>query len=158
MPTRVEWTRDVWQRVDDYLSGKVDIAEFDTEFGPDPATDLIEGMWTGGKRFYINTFNDGAVTNMADDAFLELLTDIDMDRATPLPVGPMPRGVRAMCETVLDTHELTAQAVAQCDRDLLRRAMLTDPLTNSIGDTDALIDDLLEAEREALSPCWFKES
>ena len=60
-----------------------------------------------------------------------------------------------MQEIVLDTHELTAEAVAKGDRDLLRRALLTDPLTNSIADTEALIEDLLDAEREVIPQHWY---
>jgi alpha-galactosidase len=152
VPTRLEWTANVWKRVDEYVTGTVDIAEFDEEFGTDPATDLIEGMWTGGQERFVNTFNEGAISNMADDAFVELWSHVDMDGIKPLPVGDMPRGVRAMCETILDTHELTAEAIIKKDPALLRRALLTDPLTNSIGDTDALIAELLEAEQEALDP------
>ncbi len=156
-PARVTWTNNVWQRVDDYNSGKVDIAEFDKEFGPDPATDLIEAMWGNlGKRFFVNVPNRGAITNMADDAFLELYSDVSMSGFKPLPVGPMPRGVRGMCEKILDTHELTAQAVHETDRTLLRRAMLVDPLATSVGDIEALIEDLLEAEKDAVSPKWLK--
>ncbi len=156
VPTRVEWTNNVWQRVDDYISGTVDIAEFDIEFGPDPATDLIEGIWAGGRDFFVNTFNDGAVSNMADDAFLELWSHVSRDGINTHPIGPMPRGVRAMCETVLDTHELTAEAIVERDPAKFRRALLTDPLTSSIGDTDALIAELLEAEREALDPALYE--
>ncbi|MEL7089599.1 MAG: glycoside hydrolase family 4, partial [Planctomycetota bacterium] len=42
VPDRLRWTREVWERVDDYVYDRVPIAAFDTEFGPDPATDLIE--------------------------------------------------------------------------------------------------------------------
>lgn len=148
----------MWRQVDGFLSGKLPIENFMTSFGPDHATDVIEAMVGGlNKPFYINTFNDGAVTNMADDAFLELLCDVSMDGPKPRPVGEMPRGLRGMQETVLDTHELTAQAVATCDRGLLERALLTDPLTNSLGDTKAIIDELLEAEREVLPECWFQK-
>lgn len=160
VPARVDWTNRVWQRVDDYVAERVPIAEFDTEFGPDPATDLIEGMWANdgrgsGQRFYVNQMNRGAVPNMADDAFLELLSDVSMEGPKPLPCPPMPRGVRGLCEQVLDTHELTAEAVYRSDRALLRRAFLTDPLTASIGDTDTLIAELFERERDAVSPDWF---
>jgi len=125
-----------------------------TTFGPDHATDIIENMVGNlGKPFYVNTFNGGAVTNMADDAFLELLCDVDMQGPRPRPVGAMPRGLRGMQEIVLDTHELTAEAVATCDRALLRRAMLTDPLVNSIADADAIIRELLAIERDALPAC-----
>ncbi len=152
VPTRIKWTNSVWQRVDEYVSGEKDIADFDTEFGSDPATDVIESMAGGlNKRFFINTMNRGAVPNMSDDAFLELYCDLDAERGpTPLACPAMPRGVRGLCEQVLDTHELTAEAVYQGDRGLLRRAMLTDPLTHSIGDTDALLDELITAEADAL--------
>lgn len=142
---------EMWRQVDGFISGAIPISRFMTMFGPDHATDIIENMVGGlGKPFYVNTFNQGAVTNMADDAFLELLCDIDMNGPRPRPVGPFPRGLRAMQETALDTHELTAEAAAKSDRGLLRRAMLTDPLTNSIADADAIIKELMEAEKDAL--------
>ena len=148
---------DMWRQVDDFISGKVPIADYMTTFGADHATDVIENVVGGlGKPFYINTFNQGAVTNMADDAFLELLCDVDRDGPRPRPVGEMPRGLRGMQELVLDTHELTAEAVATCSPDLLRRAMLTDPLVSSIADADAIIRELLEAEKEVMPACWYE--
>lgn len=153
---RKKWTEDVWTRVDDYLSGKVDIAEFDTEFGRDPATDIIESMAGGlNKRFFINTWNNGAVANMADDAFLELYCDLDLENGPrPLSCGNMPRGIRGLSEQVLDTHELTWEAIVEKDKAKLRRALLTDPLTNSIPDTDAVLADLIEAEKDAVETDW----
>ena len=145
----------MWNQVDDFVSGRTAIASYMETFGPDHATDIIENMVGNlGKPFYVNTPNRGAVTNMADDAFLELLCDIDMDGPRPRPVGEMPRGLRGMQEIVLDTHELTAEAVAKCDVALLRRAMLTDPLVNSIADADAIIRELIEMERDVLPGCW----
>jgi len=153
---RYERHAEMWRQVEGFVSGATPIAEFDRIMGPDHATDVIEAMVGNlGKPFYINTANQGAVTNMSDDAFLELLCDIDMNGPRPRPVGEMPRGLRGLQEVILDTHELTAEAVATCNPALLRRALLTDPLVNSIADADALIKELLEAEREALPTCWF---
>ncbi len=147
----------MWRQVGSFVDGETPISRYMATFGPDHATDIIENMVGNlGKPFYVNTFNRGAVTNMADDAFLELLCDVDMQGPRPRPVGAMPRGLRGMQEIVLDTHELTAAAVATCDRTLLRRAMLTDPLVNSIADADAIIRELLEIERDALPGCWFE--
>ena len=58
-----------------------------------------------------------------------------------------------MCELILDVHELTAEAVAERSFTKLRRAMLTDPLVNSIGDADNIIKELFEQEKDAL-PQW----
>lgn len=146
----------MWRQVDDFLSGATPISEYMTAFGPDHATDIIESMVGGlGKPFFINTQNRGAVSNMSDDAFLELLCEVTMDGPKPLPVGEMPRGIRGMQELVLDTHELTAEAVVQRSREKLRRAMLTDPLVSSIADSDQIIEELLELEKEALPKDWF---
>ena len=148
----------MWKQVDDFISGAQPISEFMTTLGPDHATDIIENMVGGlGQPFYINTYNRGAVGNMSDDSFLELLCDVDMDGPRPRPVGEMPRGLRGLSELVLDTHELTAEAIVKADYTLLRRAMMTDPLTNSIADADAILRDLLAAEREALPDHWYGE-
>ena len=146
----------MWRQVDDFISGAQPIGEFMTTFGTDHATDIIENMVGGlGQPFFINTYNQGAVSNMADDAFLELLCDVDMDGPRPRPVGEMPRGLRGLSEVVLDTHELTAEAIVKADYALLRRAMMTDPLTNSVSDADAILRDLLAAERDALPHHWY---
>ncbi|MCX7591956.1 MAG: glycoside hydrolase family 4 [Kiritimatiellae bacterium] len=140
-----------------YAAGRLPVSRFLAETKDDHATDIIESMWGGlGKPFFINTFNQGAVTNLPGDAFLELRCDIDMHGPRPHPVGPMPRGILALQHVVLDTHELTAEAAVTGDRNLLKRAMLTDPICNNIPDAEACIRDLLEAEREALPSYWFK--
>ncbi len=139
-----------------YASGGKPISEFLETGGPDHATDIIESMWGGlGKSFFINTANRGAVGNMADDAFLELRCHIDMQGPRPQPAGNMPRGILGMQQLVLDTHELTAQAAVEHDRDLLLRALCTDPIVNNIGDAKKIMEELLEAERDALDEAWY---
>ena len=146
----------MWRQVDDFNSGALPISSFMTSFAPDHATDIIESMVGGlGAPFYINTANRGAVSNMADEAYLELLCDVDMDGPRPRPVGEMPRGLRGLSEQVMDTHELTAEAVVKGDYGLLRRALLVDPLTNSIADADAILKELLAAQRDALPAHWY---
>ena len=153
--TRYDRHAAMWRQVDDFVNGAKPISQFMSATGPDHATDIIENMVGGlGMPFYINTCNRGAVANMAADAFLELLCDVDMAGPIPRPVGEMPRGLRGLNEIVLDTHELTAEAIVKADYGLLRRALLTDPLTNSIADADAILSELLEAESEALPDHW----
>lgn len=147
----------MWEQVDGFLTGETPISEYMSTFKPDHATDIIENMVGGlGKKFFINTLNNGAVTNMNDDAFLELLCDVDMNGAHPLPVGEMPRGIRGMQELVLDTHELTAEAVATGSYDTLRRAMMTDPLVCSMADADAIIKELLAKEYAMIPKVFYK--
>ncbi len=146
-----------WAENEEYAAGKKPISEFIETGCSDHATDIIESMWTGlGKSFYINSPNRGAVTNMSDDAFLELRCDVDIHGPRPQPFGEFPRGVLALQNQVLDTHELTAQAAVECDRDILLRAFMTDPIINSISDGKKIMEELLEAERDILPEQWYK--
>ncbi|MAU08293.1 MAG: glycoside hydrolase family 4 [Anaerolineaceae bacterium] len=146
----------MWEQVDSFINGDIAISTYKDVMGPDHATDIIENMVGNlNKPFYVNVPNNGAVTNMNDDAFLELLCDIDMNGPKPRPVGEMPRGIRGMQEIILDTHELTAEAIVKGDYGLLRRAMMTDPLVTSIADADAILKELLDVERDILPETWY---
>ncbi len=146
-----------WKITEEFAAGKRTMKEFLKLTHSDHATDIIENMWGGlGKSYYINSFNRGAVTNMPDDAFLELRSDIDMHGPRPQPFGQLPRGILGLTHQVLDTHELTAQAAVTCDKKILRRAMLTDPICNNIPDADACIADLLAAQRDILPGAWYR--
>jgi alpha-galactosidase len=146
-----------WKDTKKFASGKLPMKKFLADTPSELATDIIETMWGSlGNRFFINTANRGAVTNMADDDFIELKCDVDMQGPRPHPVGEMPHGLLAMSRQVLDTHELTVEAALTGDRAILRRALLTDPIVNNVEDADACIREMLKRQREALPGCWFK--
>ena len=154
---RYERHAHMWNEVDAYALGAEPIETFIEKTGPDHATDIIESMWAGlNKPFFINTANEGVVPNMPDDAFLEVMCDASMDAVTPRPVGEAPVGLRGLWQQVLDAHELSALAAVACDRDLLHRAFLCDPLVSSLADSRAMIDELLEREAPALPEGWRK--
>ena len=68
--------------------------------------------------------NNGAVTNMTDDSYLELLSTVDMNAVRPLPYGEMPRPLWGYMHRVLDEHELAVEAAVSCDRKTLLQAFL----------------------------------
>ncbi len=144
------------QENEQYAAGKKPIKEFIETGKGDHATDIIEAMWGNlPKAFYINTANRGAYANMADDAFLELRCDVDMNGPRPQPLGEMPRGVLGLTQQVLDTHELTAAAGATFDRNLVLRALATDPIVNNIGDAKKIMDDTFDRQRDVLDSRWY---
>ncbi len=141
----------------EYATGKKPIREFIDTGKPDHATDIIESMWGGlGKPFFVNTSNRGAISNLGDDAYLELRCDIDMKGPRPQPVGDMPLGLVGLTQQVLDTHELTSIAAAEFNREALLQAMVVDPIVNSIEDAEGIIEETFERQRDALDPRWYK--
>ncbi|MBS3821843.1 MAG: glycoside hydrolase family 4 [Phycisphaerae bacterium] len=153
---RYRWHWSVWNEVDRYNYGCEAMEQFFENTKADHATDIIEAMVGGlDKPFYINTANGSAVPNMPADAFLEMLCDVSMDAVTPREVGPAPVGLRGLWQQVLDTHELTARAAVSGDRDELLAAYCCDPLTVSLADSKAMMEELLEAEKDVLPDMWF---
>lgn len=147
----------MFDEVDGYNYGAKPVSEFIEKTGPDHATDIIETMWGKlDKPFFINQANNGAVTNMPDDAFLEILCDPKMDGLNPRPIGDAPVGLRGLWQQVLDSHELATRAAMSGDRDILYKAFLCDPMVSSLADSRAMIDELLETEKDALPNYWFK--
>lgn len=158
-------TDKMWEDIDAYLDGSKPMEDFHTGLKPDHATDIINTMVTGdGRHYFINRTNQQctegggkAVTNLPEDAFLEMECVLDNNGPRPLPVGEFPLGLRAQQMQILDVHELTIEAIMKKDRQLLVRALAMDPLVNSIATAEAVIQDLLEAEQEAL-PGWSLEA
>lgn len=155
---RRKWMRDCWRDMDRLAGGARPMADFFTREQADHASKIIESMWTGDRKtWYINVVNNGAVSNMPDDAFLELACKVDMSEVRPLPFGPMPRPLVGFMQRVLDEHELAVEAAVTCDRRTLRQALLTSMVAVSIPDCDAVMDDLLEREREYLPRGWSRK-
>ncbi|NQU12438.1 glycoside hydrolase family 4 [bacterium] len=154
---RWQWMRTCWADMRALASGRQPIAKFLAETTPDHATDIIEAMWAGlPKRFYINVRNNGAVTNLTDDAYLELPCVVDMNAVRPLPFGPFPRPLTGFIQRVLDEHELAVEAAVTGDRQILRQAFLASMVAVSIPDVDNCIAELLRKERAYLPKQWYR--
>ncbi len=148
---------DKWKITEKYASGELTAKQFLKETKSDHATDIIESMWGGaGKSFYINTRNGCAVSNLPEDAVLELRCDLDMQGPRPQPFGEFPRGLLALQHQVLDTHELTARAAATGCKKTLLRAMVTDPIVNNIEDAKNCMEEMLDRQKDALPDYWYK--
>lgn len=145
-----------WEETEKLANGETPIEIFLKTPHGDHATDIIISMWgKNQQQFYINTTNGNAVSNMPEDAVLELRCEVDMSGPKPLVVSDIPRGILALQMQVLDTHELTVQAAVSCDKNILLRAMCTDPIINNIEDARHIMKELLELERDYLPREWY---
>lgn len=146
-----------WDDMKDLASGKRPMADFLEKTTPDHASDIMESMWVGiQKKLYINVRNGGAVSNMTDDAYLELPCVVDLNGVYPLPFGEMPRPLIGYFQRVLDEHELAVEAAVTCSRATLRQAFLASMVSVSIPDVDACMDEMLAKERKYLPAGWYK--
>ena len=115
---------------------------------------IIEGLETGRVyRGHFNVVNNGCITNLPDDAIVEVPGYVDYNGVSIPKVGDLPMGLAAILNTSISVQRLAVHAGVTGDDNLLRQAILMDPLTGAVLSTDEvwqLVDDMLIAEKQWL--------
>ena len=115
---------------------------------------IIEGLETGRVyRGHFNVVNNGCITNLDDDAIVEVPGYVDKNGVSIPKVGDLPLGCAAVCAQSINVQRLAVTAAVNADRNLLIQAMMLDPLTGAVcnpGEIDQMTDEMLVACEEWL--------
>ncbi len=103
-----------------------------------------------GEDFVVNVPNRGAVSNLPEDAILELSASVDATGAHPYAVGPLPEPLVGMQESLVRSQQLAVTAALSGDRTELLRAIVAHPLVHSVTAAEACMDELLALQAEWL--------
>ncbi len=129
------------------------------EFKPDKRGEehgsyIIESLETGRVyRGHFNRVNNGTITNLPDDAIIEAPGYVDRNGISMPIVGDLPLGCAAVCNVSISVQRLGVEAAAHGDVNLLKQAILLDPLAGAVGNPPELAqmtDDMLVAQSEWL--------
>ena len=119
------------------------------------ATQLINSHFNDlGETHVVNTRNDGAVREWPADWVLELPAKVDKQGIHPLPAEPLPASCFGLVAQVKMYELLTVEAAAHGDRNAAYQALLTNPLGPAADQVQAVLDDMLETNRQWL-PQFF---
>jgi alpha-galactosidase len=115
---------------------------------------IVEGLETGRTyRGHFNVVNNGTITNLPDDAVVEVPGYVDRNGINIPRVGKLPLGCAAVCSASIQVQRLAVEAAVWGDDLLLRQAMLMDPLTGAVCNPPEIwqmVDEMLVAEEEWL--------
>lgn len=115
---------------------------------------IIEGLETGRiYRGHFNVMNNGCITNLPDECVVEVPGYIDRNGINIPKVGDLPLGCAAICSQSAWVQRLAVEAAVNGDINLLRQAMLMDPLTGAVctpAEILQLVDEMLIEEAEWL--------
>ena len=127
---------------------------FEIEMSGEYASLIIHSMVTGVPRtVYGNVRNTGLITNLPEDACVEVPCLVDKAGLQPTHVGELPAQCAALDRTFLNVVELTVRAALEGRRDHVHQAVLLDPnaaATLSPARIEAMVDELLAAERDMM--------
>jgi len=115
---------------------------------------IVEGLETGRLyRGHFNVVNNGCISNLADDAIVEVPGYADANGVNIPAVGDLPLACAAVCNTSISVQRLAVEAAVHGDDMLLRQAMMLDPLTGAVCNPPEiwqLVDEMLIAQGEWL--------
>jgi 6-phospho-beta-glucosidase len=120
------------------------------------ATQLINSHYNGlGQIHVVNVRNNGAVKEWPSDWVLEMPAKVDRRGIHPAPAAPLPPACFGLIAQVKMYELLTVEAAVHGDRNAMFQALLTNPLGPSADQVAAVMDDMLETNRQWL-PQFFK--
>lgn len=99
----------------------------------------------------VNTFNDGTLPFLPDDAVIEVPATVGAAGAVPLPVPPLDPLYGGLVAGVTAYEDLALDAALRGGRDRVFRALLSHPLVGQYAQAEALTDRLVAHNREHLA-------
>jgi 6-phospho-beta-glucosidase len=121
------------------------------------AAQLIESLHTGrGDVQVVDVRNDGALSDLPDDAVVELPARIHRNGAELLSLPPLAPELLGLVQQAKAYERLAARASLSGERTAALKALLANPLVAQYSVAAPLLDALLEANRAHL-PRFFPE-
>lgn len=123
---------------------------FDPKYrGHEHGSYIIESLQTGRiYRGHFNVRNNGVITNLPDDCVIEAPGFVDALGLHMPVIGDLPLGCAAVCNASVSVQRLAVEAAVRGDDQLLRQAMMMDPLTGAVctpPEIWQLVDEMLVA-------------
>ncbi len=128
----------------------VDTEDIGIERSEEYASRMIHSLETDTtRRLNLNVSNrTDAISNLPDDACVEVPCLVDGTGVHPCSVGDLPTELAALDRTNVNVQQLAIQGAVENDRNAVHRAVKLDPLTAaelSLGEIHEMTEELLEA-------------
>ncbi len=115
---------------------------------------IIEGLETGRiYRGHFNVVNNGCISNLPDDAIVEVPGYVDGNGINIPRVGALPHVCAAICNAGISVQRMAVEAAVTGDAFLLKQAMMMDPLVGAVCNTPEIwqmTDEMLVAQAQWL--------
>ncbi|MFD0319088.1 family 4 glycosyl hydrolase [Streptomyces flavalbus] len=122
-------------------------------FYSEAAVDLAAALLGGGGAPYqvVNTYNDGTLPFLPDDAVIETQAAVGPKGALPLPVAPLDPLYAGLVAGVTAYEDLALDAALRGGRERVFKALLAHPLVGQYAYAEKLTDLLVAHNREHLA-------
>jgi alpha-galactosidase len=98
----------------------------------------------------VNVRNAGLISNLPEEAVVEVPGVISGYGVRGVGVGPLPDGIANVLRSRIYQQELTVDAALSGNKQLALQALLDDPLIRNIDEAEAMLDEALSSHAEFL--------
>ncbi len=138
--------------IDAFLRGDVPVEQAMRPSGESAVNLICQLQEAKPARFLaVNVGNDGPlISNLPEDAVVEVPAMVSRDGIKPIAVGPMPETFAVALRTQCAIIGTITEGYRTRSRKLLLRALLLDPCVSGIQQAKDILDDMLRLQAEYL--------
>lgn len=147
---RLEREKDPLKQYDDYLN-----KDINTKKSPEYAAEIFNARFGDGKPFVFNgnVINSGAITNLPDDACVEVPVIADKNGMKTTVCGMLPSHLAILVNTTARIETLVSDAAIRKSKEDIYHAVYMDPLCSAVCSLDEIknmCDELFEVNKDFL--------
>ena len=145
----------MWDRIRDITTGK---KPFDlTPNGHERADWIIAEIYRNESTYEqsVNIENRGAISNLPDDAIVEVPALVNKYGISGMKMGRLPEAIAALCQREISIAKLITKASIEGDRNAAIQAFALDPIVNDLSKAEQMVDDYLQTHKAYL-PQFFQ--
>ena len=103
------------------------------------------------KELSVNVPNENlAVSNLPEDAIVEVPAQVDAEGIHPIKVGPLPETLAVICRNQISIQNFLVEAYRQRSKELLLHALILEPIVDSVNRAEKMMEHLLKLEADYL--------
>lgn len=122
----------------------------------DVACNLISSIYNDkGDIQTLNVRNNGAITDLPDDAVVEVNCVVTKQGPIPLTVGSLPVAINGLIQQIYSFTKLAIEAAVTGSYEKALLALCINPLITNDVDAKKILDEMLEAHKDYL-PQFFR--
>lgn len=130
--------------------GQEAFAECRSELLPDLGVEVMESIAGNlGRELHVNVPNHGHIVDLPDGAVVESAARVWTDRVEPLGIDPIPSHHKGICRAIAHHQRLLVDASVASDKELVKQALLAEPVIRSIDRALPMFEELWAAATEA---------
>lgn len=147
-----KYKTETWERIGRIVRGEEPVTELIGRRSGERAIDIIAGILSNSNHLElaVNIPNDGHISNLPQDAIVEVPAVISGKGVSGFSIGELPQAIAALCQTQVGVQELAVAAAVTGDRSVALRVLLADPVVQSMEAAESILDELLALEADYL--------